>query len=72
MTGGIGINQTIEVKDPSGRLILREQSRDIRAHPLYHKLRHQWCNKYRKAWSPGGFREGKYNLKNILFLITRF
>jgi hypothetical protein len=66
---GVQLNQIIEHRDASGRLIIREVELESLEHPLYHKLRHRWCNKYRTAWSPNGFREGEYNLKNILFLI---
>ena len=68
----IHLNQFIEHRDERGRLILKESERETQRHSFYHKKRHYWCNKYRKAWSPKGFREGRFNLINLLFLITRF
>ena len=71
MTAGLRVatNNIIEIHNAQGQLVLREEEQEILKHPLYHKLRHRWCNKYRKAWSPQGFREGEYNFKNLLFLI---
>ena len=66
---GLHICHSIEHRDASGRLISREVESEILKHPHYHKLRLQWCNKYRNAWSPKGFREGKFSLINLLFLI---
>jgi len=67
----VATNNIIEIRNAQGKLVLREEEQELLKHPLYHKIRHRWCNKYRTSWSPRGFREGKLNLINLLFLITR-
>ena len=71
MTVGLRVqtNQVVEHRDAEGRLIIRESEQESLKHPVFHMLRHRWCNKYRTAWSPQGFREGEFNFRNILFLI---
>ena len=71
MTVGLRVatNNVIEIRNAQGKLVFREEEQKVLKHPLYHKLRHHWCNKYRTAWCPQGLREGEYNFKNILFLI---
>lgn len=62
----------VEVRNAAGRLIVRSNETEQCKHPFYHRKRQQWCYKHRNAWSPEGFREGRYNWFNFIFLITRF
>ena len=40
-----------------------------RAYRTYDRWRSQWCQKYRSVKTPHGFREGRINIKTIIFAV---
>jgi hypothetical protein len=64
---GIGMISVVEHRDSQGRLIAVQKAPD--KWPAYQMWRAKWCEAHRKAWTVGGFREGKINPLTLGFAI---
>jgi len=54
-------------RDGRGRIIYQEKTNQKPLWDKYDLLRSRWCNTNRYAWCPSGFREGRHNIKCLIF-----